>query len=749
MSSPLVFIQDRQSNSRYVQLWFIGISLVIGVILQRKSISRYVSSIPKNVMIAGIILIASILISLARNFGARGLITFGGYAPEYIGYSAWFIFVAGALLFAKDIRTYIFSSAHLILSGLVLLVSVLTSYNELTRGVPLRGLLYSPLAMATFANITLVLCILRYKESSRFRLLFGLSIILLCGVILATQTIVGIAVMVLVLVVSTFIWLQKFSQRVFVLIFVGSVMLIPSVFPGYFWHLRNQEISGGVRYQTTLITEAVSNASITQILFGRGAKSLPKAVDNHNFAEAEIVKSLDVHTRFIDNHSLFFDIFYYFGTLGFVSFLFLNIIALNKLLYLRKKDNYATGFGVIYLILLTYTMVAMPSLYLSLLYLIVLLAMTTTKLEEVKRHKKFHVLMLAAPLVLAVGILFVSSQPKAETKPIKTSVRYSTNQPFTSEAERVLQKEIQKSFAVRGCAILMDAHNGEVVSMVDAATNQSEQVCVSAWEPGSVIKPLLVATAIEKGTTTPNTTFYDPGYVYAGERIFLNAESYDPGPVSTQAILDQSRNTGAIHIFNGLGKTPTQARDTWHNSLTGSFKFGKKTGFDIHEASGYIRNPKGGNYIEEQFAASSFGVGMTITPLQLAAAYAPLANGGMYVTPHKNGTNVKDATRVLSSKTSNTMQNVLKEALTFNNKKAAQKGFALGGKTGTAPIVDNDGAYKISVDDGVYVGFVGKDTPKYIMVVRVDEPMNYKFASYSARDTWAKLSDYLLSNDLN
>jgi cell division protein FtsI/penicillin-binding protein 2 len=268
------------------------------------------------------------------------------------------------------------------------------------------------------------------------------------------------------------------------------------------------------------------------------------------------------------------------------------------------------------------------------------------------------------------------------------------------------------------------------------------------------MKPLLMAAALNEGTVTQQTKYYDQGYVQIKGRVFTNAINYPPQTRSVQDILSYSLNTGGVYLLKSLGdgSINKQAQDTWYNYLTNHYNFGHETGIELpDESSGEVRPPSGGRFIETQYAGSAFGVGLTVTPLQLTCAYAAIVNGGTYYKPHVRNKSDKpeiSIQNVVSARTSNEIREMLEKALSVNNPTALRNGYVLGGKSGTAPVASEGGVYKIGSDNGAYIGFVGKDRPKYIVLVKLDEPHTTNFASAEAKKVWATITNSFIDKNL-
>jgi cell division protein FtsI (penicillin-binding protein 3) len=225
-------------------------------------------------------------------------------------------------------------------------------------------------------------------------------------------------------------------------------------------------------------------------------------------------------------------------------------------------------------------------------------------------------------------------------------------------------------------------------------------------------------------------------------------------------VINKSLNTGAVFVLKTLGggDINDKARTTWHNYLSNHYMFGKKTGIEQSgEVQGYLSGPNEGYGQSVRYANMAFGQGMTLTPLQLASAYAALLNGGTYYKPTllnnvDDGGNIKQfkptivQKGVVSTAASSQIRDLLQKSLEINNRAAVRAGYVLGAKSGTAQIADSKGNYRTDAYNGAYVGFLGGDSPEYIIMVRLDEPKTPGFASTEAAKTWAEISNKLIDN---
>lgn len=339
--------------------------------------------------------------------------------------------------------------------------------------------------------------------------------------------------------------------------------------------------------------------------------------------------------------------------------------------------------------------------------------------------------------------------------------------------EEALKNGIDRTKATRGDAVVLDPSNGQIKAMANIPTydpNQYQKIedlslfsnnTVSMpWEPGSVMKPLLMGQAFSMGALNPGSKYYDAGFAQIDDRRITNSLNWGAQTMSMQDIISKSLNTGAVYMLKtiGGGDINESARQKYYDQLVNKYQFGKQTGIEQSgESAGYVSKPEDdGAGINVRYGNMAFGQGLTVTPLQLAAAYAALVNGGTYYQPTliseiqqegkiiKNEPKIK-STDVVTPTTSSEIKEILKKGLEANNSAAVRNGYQLGAKSGTAQVAEN-GNYKTDAYNGVYVGYLAGEKLEYIIVVRLDEPKTPGFASGQAAITWAEISNQLINN---
>lgn len=351
-----------------------------------------------------------------------------------------------------------------------------------------------------------------------------------------------------------------------------------------------------------------------------------------------------------------------------------------------------------------------------------------------------------------------------------------------AELEQILKQGLKDAKSDSGGALIIDVRTGAIKAMANLPTyNPGEyykvedaraftNATVSApLEVGSVMKPLIAAAALNEGKVTPTTTYYDPSKFKVDDYTISNIEEDGgPGTRSVADILQLSLNTGATWLLMQLGggELNEKGRTTWYDYMTNRYGFGKPTGIEQgYETGGIIPDPKKGYGLNLQYANTAFGQGMSATPLQMGAALVAAINGGTYYRPHlvegymDDGnvqTKAPEAVRqnvvkaTVSQQLIDLMQNVIdKNYLTYGMSKP-DPSYVVGGKTGTAQIHrpnNEGGGYYPDKFNGMFMGFVGGDSPQYVIVVRVDEPKIAGYAgSKAAAPIFGKVVQMLIAN---
>lgn len=339
------------------------------------------------------------------------------------------------------------------------------------------------------------------------------------------------------------------------------------------------------------------------------------------------------------------------------------------------------------------------------------------------------------------------------------NVVLTLNIPVQQQLETILQAGLKRANSNSGSVTILNPNNGNVVAMAnypsydpgnyssisDSSIFQNGAVD-SPLEVGSIMKTLTVSAALNTGSiSSPSEIFNDPGsYTIDGSTITDIAQDSgsDKGPISVTSILVNSLNTGATWLLStmGGGQINQTARDTWYNYMVNHYHLGSPTGIQTgYEASGYIPDPNNGPALNLTYANTAFGQAMTATPLQMAAAVSAILNGGTYYQPNlvqstlnpNTGIQTNNPPKIwksgivkptVSAQLAQIMEAVVNTNYYFYSMSKPPAGYIVGGKTGTAQIAQPGGGYYANKFNGTFVGFVGINSPQYVIMVEVNQP---------------------------
>ncbi|NIY15664.1 MAG: penicillin-binding protein, partial [Nitrospinaceae bacterium] len=307
-------------------------------------------------------------------------------------------------------------------------------------------------------------------------------------------------------------------------------------------------------------------------------------------------------------------------------------------------------------------------------------------------------------------------------------------------AERELKKQVRDYQAKSGLAIVMDPYTGDLYAVASvpefnpnnysgySSQTWRNDAVSSAYEPGSIFKPIVAAAVLEEGLAGPDDIFFcENGTFQVGGSRIGEAANHQFGWLTLQGIITKSSNIGAIKIAQTLG--PKRLYD-----YIRKFGFGDKLGMDLPgEAVGTLRGLP--QWSGLSLASISFGHEISVTPIQMVSAIGAIANGGVLMRPRltrallKNGKiqkrfEAEPVQEVISEATSREMITILKSVVkNGTGAKASIPGFEVAGKTGTAQKIDpHTQSYSKTKYLASFIGFVPADAPRLVILVMIDEP---------------------------
>ncbi|MCA3749466.1 MAG: penicillin-binding protein 2, partial [Rubrobacter sp.] len=305
-------------------------------------------------------------------------------------------------------------------------------------------------------------------------------------------------------------------------------------------------------------------------------------------------------------------------------------------------------------------------------------------------------------------------------------VRLTVDAAVQQRLQETLAETVDKYRARSALGIVLRAEDGAIVALANHPTYdnnrfssvpawmQRNRVLTDPYEPGSTFKPFTMAAALEEGTVEPESTFLVPDSIRVADRIIHDSLPHEPRLMDLAEILAESSDVGTVQVAMRLGGQAL-------GGYIERFGFGEPTGVDLWgEDPGKV--PGYREWSGSSIGNIPIGQGLTVTPLQLAAGYAMLANGGYRVTPHVTGTE-EPGPRVISRRTSDIVRGMLREVVESGTGHLARiPGYTVAGKTGTSQKVDPEtGTYG---DEYIasFVGFAPASDPEYVVLIAVDEP---------------------------
>jgi len=302
-------------------------------------------------------------------------------------------------------------------------------------------------------------------------------------------------------------------------------------------------------------------------------------------------------------------------------------------------------------------------------------------------------------------------------------------------AEQALADGVKKDKAESGSVLVMDPSTGGIVAWADypsynandfTQTDPSlflDNVASSIYEPGSVMKVVTLAGAINSGAITPSTVINDPGYLSVGGYRIYDWDRRNHGNIDYTYVLEHSLNVGAMKAMQAEGHA------AFYSYLQG-FGLTKPSGIDV-AAEDAVAPPSASQMADSQYATSSFGQGIDVNMVQMLSAVNVIANGGKYAPPHvveRIGTQINplllQPQRQVISPAAAAQMTTMMEAVVQHGSgfTSIVKGFKLDqtAKTGTSQIPVN-GQYTQDVWAS-FVGFLPAQHPRFTMLVVVRKP---------------------------
>jgi len=340
-----------------------------------------------------------------------------------------------------------------------------------------------------------------------------------------------------------------------------------------------------------------------------------------------------------------------------------------------------------------------------------------------------------------------------------TTLILTINRDLQSAAEDILDNALYEYEAQGGTIAVMNPSNGEILAI--AATrrmdlnqfwnygavydkaSEFDPAISKPYEPGSVIKILTMAAALDSSTVVPTSTYLDTGSILIGGATIQNWDQQPWGLQNMIGCLQHSLNVCMVTITSQMGA------GTFYNYFD-AFGLGHLTGVDLAgEVSGRLKVPGDPDWYPVDLGTNSFGQGVTSTPIQLMAAVSSVANNGKMVIPHSLYAMVRDGRQYnvpaqyagtpITAQTANTLTEMLAISLEQEASGALVTGYRIAGKTGTAQIPIN-GFYDSTQTNTSFIGWGPVDNPQFMIYVWLERPGTSIWGSDTAAPVFAEMA---------
>jgi len=306
-----------------------------------------------------------------------------------------------------------------------------------------------------------------------------------------------------------------------------------------------------------------------------------------------------------------------------------------------------------------------------------------------------------------------------------------------------------RTFGVLALASLPSYDPGRYVDFFSQTPPPFEDPAVSQqYEPGSVFKVLTMAAALDAGLVTPETTYYDQGWIEVGGLVMANASRQVYGQQRMADILIKSLNVGSAWLSTQMGP------DLFYRYVQ-AFGIGRPTRIDLAgEVSGQLWLPEDyEQWHDSNLGTNAFGQGLAVTPLQMIVAVATVANDGARLRPHVVYRHIAPdgvvstfrpvvEAQVVSPQTARTLVEMMVRVVEEGVPQAKVEGYRIAGKTGTAQI-PIPGGYDKEGTVASFVGFGPVPDPQLIILVKLDRPQTSPWASETAARAFQRLASRL------
>lgn len=378
-------------------------------------------------------------------------------------------------------------------------------------------------------------------------------------------------------------------------------------------------------------------------------------------------------------------------------------------------------------------------------------------------EEKYDHLLAGVPLTV-----WVPADPNRAEElpqiPAAASLVLTIDREIQAEVEQILDNALREYGADSGVIIVMDPRNGEILAMASTPRlNPNEywryqelfpgetpynRAISQAYEPGSVLKPLTMAGALEAGVIHRGTRFLDLGSIVVGGHSIVNWDGRAHGDVDMTTCLQLSLNVCLAWVATQMGE------DTFYTTMQ-RFGLGHVTGIDLAgEVAGRLKLPGDEDWKPVELGTNSFGQGVAVTPIQMITAAAAIANDGQMMVPHVLYGIVRDGkqrnfipqvlSQPISANTARTLSEMLAASLDSETSLAHVEGYRLAGKTGTAQIPIPGRGYTTDETNASFMGWGPLPHARFIVYVWLERPRTSIWGSETAAPVFRQVVERLV-----
>lgn len=327
-------------------------------------------------------------------------------------------------------------------------------------------------------------------------------------------------------------------------------------------------------------------------------------------------------------------------------------------------------------------------------------------------------------------------------------------------AEEELARALEEYRADSGLVIVMDPRTGAIRAMAVQPSfdpneyqrylNEDQEEAFlnpavnTQYEPGSIFKIITLAGALDSGAVSPQDTYVDTGRTEVGGQVIMNWDGKAYGEQNLVGLMGHSLNVGAAWLATRMGP------GTFYRYVR-AFGFGQPTGVDLQgEVGGTVHMVGDLDWYDSYLGTNAYGQAIAVTPMQMAAAVAAVANGGQLMRPYVVARQIRPDGSVLESRpvvrgqpispeTARAVSEILAQAVEQYMPQAAVPGYRVAGKTGTAQI-PVPGGYDPRGTIASFVGYGPVEAPRLLILVRLDRPRTSPWASQTAAVVFQRLA---------